>query len=219
MRLLQPLLFILVLVPANLIIANTITPTEQPDKSRYYLDEPVVVYFSLCNNTDQVAWIDVGMCCIESAFEIEILNASGAVVATYDPGILCLAIGCSFSWDPFECKSREIPWDQADERFPEFEILIRPQGEQVPPGMYRIRFSWNGDVPPVYSDWFEVLGKQQQANSIPTLSTVGSALLVLLISSVGVLSFRTSRENSVPSSLDAPRRPHPPAAGEEADGE
>lgn len=162
--------------------------TISTDRPAYNPGETVTLAMRLCNETAEVVDITTGMCCFSSGYFLEIIDENEQTVALWVPDFSCLAVPCSYSWQPSVCRTEPAgaptTWDQSRGHFP-----TPSSTELVPPGTYRVRATWLIGPWQSYSPPFEIRATTLQ-NQVPTLSVLGSGCLALGLALLGLCLLR-----------------------------
>ena len=178
----QLIMIIFLAVSPTTAVSETILkikPTAETQE--YLLGENVYFFLDACNPTGSPYTERFSCpCCI---FKINIVDDTGATIATYDDGAQCPHKPVQLHWKPMGCLSLgPFAWLQTRGRFP-----MPGDGEQVPPGKYYIKAKWENG-PAVKSDPI-VIKKEQTPAAGSTNSRAIIIFIVLLIGGAGCIFF------------------------------
>jgi hypothetical protein len=153
----------------------------QPTQQLYGFGAMVGSAANFCNPTDQPLSVTVGCpCCF---YDIRVEDEAGVEVAQAFQG--CPSVVVTLDWAPNECLILPIRWPQTDGVFEPF--LGHAYGEQVLPGLYRIRLDWLGPgTGTTTTSLFEIAPQAV----VPTLSATGLFVLALALGGFGLFALR-----------------------------
>lgn len=151
------------------------------DRRAYEPGEPIEIEVNRCNPTDQS--IQTTQACPCCGIDLEILDASGEVVATAEQG--CVQSFSGDRWEPGECTVEPYRWMQSSGLFPRFETSS--DGPRVPPGEYTLHYTWE---PFGHRDEVETTIRIVPIPAVPTLSELSLAALALALVGAGLVALR-----------------------------
>ena len=159
---------------------TALTVSVQTSDSIYYSGEEVQADVEICNRTSELVGVPCGMACLESAYDVTVVDEHGDVVSTWFAGIMCLAVPIVVEFYPEQCRALSFPGDVGS---------WWPSTSSLPPGEYRVCFTWIHSELTLCSRVFRI-SQAQRPVPVPAASPIGDAMMIGLLLLAGTAALR-----------------------------